>query len=251
LISEAQSSSERSQVRYGTTVIPFAIERGRRVKTVSIAVDRYGVLVRAPAETALDRLDEIVRGKARWITERLRRFRELSPSPSAREFVSGETFLYFGRQARLVVIPAEKPFTQRARLTSGKLTVPVAANLGSRERAAAVRKQLVAWYRGKAAERLPERVEPWRARLGLAPAEILIRSQEKRWASCDGQGILRFNWRIIQAPVSLIDYVVAHELVHLLHRHHTPDFWAALGRLLPDYEERRDALRRIGERLVW
>lgn len=79
---------ERSAVRFGSTAIPYAIERGRRVKTVAIAVGREGVLVRAPAETPLDRLDEIVRGKARWITERLRRFAELPPALSERRFVS-------------------------------------------------------------------------------------------------------------------------------------------------------------------
>jgi predicted metal-dependent hydrolase len=220
------------------------------VKTVAIAVDREGVLVRAPAETPLDRLDEIVRGKARWISDRLRRFRELPPAPSERQFVSGETFLYLGRQARLSVTPTVGRSTG-VRLTAGRLVVPVAETLTGRERAAAIRKQLITWYRAHAADRLPEQVEPWRTRLGLAPAGLLIRSQEKRWASCAADGILRFNWRIIQAPVSLIDYVVAHELVHLLHRHHTPEYWATLGRLLPDYEERREALRRLGERLVW
>lgn len=240
---------ERSSVRYGTTNLAYVVQRGRRVKTVAIAVDREGVLVRAPAETSLDRLDEIVRGKARWIAERLRRFRELPPSPSEREFVSGETFLYLGRQARLLVQPGSQ--REKVRLVSGRLVVQVAPDLVGRDRAAAVKKKLVAWYRAHAATRLPERVEPWRAYLGLAPAGVLIRSQEKRWASCDVSGVLRFNWRIVQAPVSLIDYVVVHELVHLEHRHHTPDFWAALGRVLPDYEERREALRQIGGRLVW
>ncbi len=243
------TETERSSVRYGTTTLAYIVQRGRRVKTVAIAVDREGILVRAPAETPLDRLDEIVRGKARWIAERLRRFRDLPPALSAREFVSGETFLYLGRQARLLVEPEGKG--EKVRLVSGRLMVPVAPSLTGRDRAAAVRKKLVSWYRAHASARLPERVEPWRARLGLAPAGVLIRSQEKRWASCDATQILRFNWRIVQAPVSLIDYVVAHELVHLQHRHHTPDFWAALGRVLPDYEERREALRRIGERLVW
>jgi predicted metal-dependent hydrolase len=243
------AETERSSVRWGTTTLAYVVQRGRRVKTVAIAVDREGILVRAPAETPLDRLDEIVRGKARWIAERLRRFRELPPAPSAREFVSGETFLYLGRQARLLVESGEKG--DKVRLASGRLVVPVAPELTGRDRAAAVKKQLVAWYRAHAAARLPERVEPWRDRLGLAPASVLIRSQEKRWASCNGGQVLRFNWRIVQASVSLIDYVVAHELVHLLHRHHTPAFWAALGRVLPDYEERREALRRIGERLVW
>jgi predicted metal-dependent hydrolase len=242
--------AERSSVRFGTTLIPYVVQRGRRVKTVAIAVDREGVLVRAPAETPLDRLDEIVRGKARWIAERLRRARELPPAPSAREFVSGETFLYLGRQARLLVEPAGKE--EKVRLVSGRLVVPVVPNLAGRDRATAVRKRLVAWYRAHAESRLPERVEPWRARLDLSPAGgVLIRSQEKRWASCDATGVLRFNWRIVQAPVSLIDYVVAHELIHLEHRHHTPEFWAALGLVLPDYEERREALRRMGERLVW
>ncbi|HEV7518571.1 MAG TPA: SprT family zinc-dependent metalloprotease [Thermoanaerobaculia bacterium] len=242
--------TERSSVRFGTTIIPYVVQRGRRVKTVAIAVDREGVLVRAPAETPLDRLDEIVRGKARWVAERLRRFRELPPAPSAREFVSGETFLYLGRQARLRVEPAGEG--GKVRLASGRLIVPIAPELAGRHRAAAVRKKLVVWYRAHAAIRLPERVEPWRARLELPPAGgVLIRSQEKRWASCDVAGVLRFNWRIVQAPVSLIDYVVAHELIHLRHRHHTPEFWAALGRVLPDYEERREALRQIGERLVW
>ena len=243
------TDAERSSVRYGTTTLAYVVQRGRRVKTVAIAVDRKGVLVRAPAGTPLDRLDEIVRGKARWIADRLRRFRELPPSPSAREFVSGETFLYLGRQARLLVEPRGNG--ERVRLTSGRLVVPVTLDLTGRDRAAAVKKKLVSWYRAHAEARLPERVEPWRATLGLAPAGVLIRSQEKRWASCDAGQTLRFNWRIIQAPVSLIDYVVAHELVHLLHRHHTPDFWAALGLVLPDYEERREGLRQIGERLVW
>jgi predicted metal-dependent hydrolase len=241
---------ERSSVRFGTTTIPYVVQRGRRVKTVAIAVDREGVLVRAPAETPLDWLDEIVRGKARWIAERLRRFRELPPAPSAREFVSGETFLYLGRQARLLVEPWGE--RRKASLASGRLVVPIAPDLRRRDRAAAVKKKLVAWYRAHAADRLPERVAPWRARLDLPPdGPVLIRSQEKRWASCDSNGVLRFNWRLVQAPVSLIDYVVAHELVHLEHRHHTPEFWATLGRVLPDYEERREALRRIGERLIW
>lgn len=95
------------------------------------------------------------------------------------------------------------------------------------------------------------RLSIWRERTGLAPAGVLIRSQESRWGSCDPKGVLRFNWRIVQAPLRLIDYVVAHELAHLLHPGHTPDFWAALGRIMPDYEERREALRRLGDRLVW
>jgi predicted metal-dependent hydrolase len=94
-------------------------------------------------------------------------------------------------------------------------------------------------------------VEAWSARLSLKPAGVLIRSQEKRWASCAPAGVLRFNWRIVQATARLVDYVVVHELIHLIHPDHTAAYWAALGQALPDYEERRDALRKVGARLVW
>ena len=72
-----------------------------------------------------------------------------------------------------------------------------------------------------------------------------------RWGSCDPSGTLRFSWRIIQAPPALVDYVVVHELVHLHHRGHTPRFWAALGRVIPDYEPLRALLRDLGPALVW
>ena len=73
---------------------------------------------------------------------------------------------------------------------------------------------------------------------------VLIRDQRRRWGSCDPKGNLRFNWRIVQAPMRLLDYVVAHELVHLANRNHTAAFWAALGRVMPDYAERREETAR-------
>ena len=73
----------------------------------------------------------------------------------------------------------------------------------------------------------------------------------KRWGSASPRGTLRLNWRIVQAPISLVDYVVAHELVHLAHPNHTPAFWAALGRAMPDYETRKGRLRSMGPELAW
>jgi predicted metal-dependent hydrolase len=119
------------------------------------------------------------------------------------------------------------------------------------ERAAAVQQALVRWYRLHAAERLPERVTVWSEKLGITAPTFLIREQTKRWASCDPEGVLRFNWRIIQASMRLVDYVVVHELVHLSHREHTRDFWSMLGKAMPDYEHRRAALRVIGRDLNW
>src|SRR5207244_11750703 len=96
--------------------------------------------------------------------------------------------------------------------------------------ARAVRQALVFWYRDHASRRLAELVDSWAAKLRVEPPSLLVREQRKRWGSCDVRGRLRFNWRVIQAPRRLVDYLVAHALVHLEHRGHSQRFWAALGR---------------------
>lgn len=239
---------ERSKIRFGNTEIPYAIERGRRVKTVAIGVDAVeGVRVRAPADTPTSRLDAIVHRKAQWILDRQRRHEDLPPPSSPREFVSGETFRYLGRQYRLK-LERTSDVDAQVRIVEGRLIVPVATKGNT---TAVTRDRLLAWYRERAAIRLPERVAAWSARLGLHPSSVLIREPKKRWGSADARGNIRFNWRIIQTPTRLIDYVVAHELVHLLHPDHTRDFWSTLGRAMPDYEVRRESLRRLGRQVVW
>ena len=177
--------------------------------------------------------------------QRLRRTEKHDPPPAQREFVSGESVLYLGRHYRLKVHPGE---TGTARLRGGWLHVPASAGA---QRAAQVRAALVSWFRRHAAERLPERVEAWRAKAGVAPPRVVVADQRKRWGSCDHHGTIRLNWRIVQAPMRLVDYVVVHELVHLRHRGHGRDYWQAVGRVMPDYERRREDLRRWGIRLAW
>jgi predicted metal-dependent hydrolase len=79
----------------------------------------------------------------------------------------------------------------------------------------------------------------------------VVAEPPKRWGSTTKNGNVRINWRVLQCPVSLVDYVLAHELVHLIHEDHSRAFWAALGRIMPDYEERKRRLRAMGPRLVW
>ena len=80
---------------------------------------------------------------------------------------------------------------------------------------------------------------------------VIVSNQQKRWESCARNGAIRLNWRIIQAPMRLVDYVVVHELVHLRHRGHGREYWQALGRGMPDYERQREDLRRCGAGLAW
>ena len=240
---------ERSEVKWGTTRIPYDIRRSSRRRTVALTVAPPGrVLLTAPPETPVERLDEVVRAKAKWIASRLRMVRPAEPKPSPRELVSGESFLYLGRQYRLDV--RRGGTDPEVRLERGRLRVGLPGALTGEARTRAIREALVEWYREHARERLGERTAWWAQRVGLPEPRVMVREQERRWGSC-GAGVVRFNWRIIQAPMRLVDYVVAHEVVHLVHDDHGREFWAALGRLLPDYEARREQLRTEGPRLVW
>ena len=238
---------ERSEVRWGTTRIPYDIRRSSRRRTVALTVAPPGrVILTAPRSTPVERLDAVVQAKAKWISSRLRLVRPVEPRPSPREFVGGESFLYLGRQYRLEV----RRGGPEVRLGGGRLRVSVPGTLTGEARAQAVREGMVGWYREHARERLTERTTWWAQRVGLPEPRVLVREQERRWGSCSA-GVVRFNWRIIQAPMRLVDYVVAHEVVHLVHDDHGREFWAELGRLLPDYEARRERLRTEGPRLVW
>ena len=241
------TAPETSTVTWGETRLPYTIRRSaRRKKTVAVTVDPAGsVLVVAPERLATDRLDAIVTRKAKWIVRRIRGVEDHGPPLAPREFVSGESVLYLGRHYRLKVHPDE---SGAAKLRGGWLHVPAPSGA---EQAAHVRVALVSWFRCHAADRLPERVAAWRAKAGLPMPRVIIADQQKRWGSCDQRGTIRLNWRIIQAPMRLVDYVVVHELVHLRHRGHGRDYWQAVGRVMPDYERRREDLRACGVGLAW
>ncbi len=233
--------TEAAVATYGRTKIPYRIARGRRRVSVAVVVDPVeGVILRAPPDLEHGRLDMLVRRKGAWIVQQLRSFEDLLPAPAKREFVSGESFWYLGRQLRLRVEVGEPGVA----IDAGRLVVRVAE-------LADVRASLKAWYRRRAALYLPARVRRWAERLAVPPPPLLIREPRKRWGSCDSAGNVRINWRVIQVAPRLIDYVVAHELVHLEHRRHDAEFWSRLGTVMPDAEGRRGRLRKAGVRVAW
>jgi predicted metal-dependent hydrolase len=240
---------EHSFVQFGHTRIAYGIRRSEKRRTIALTiVPDLGVVLTAPLSVSVARLDRLVHNKARWIVERLRAVAGVAPL-APREFVSGESIRYLGRQHRLRVLERIEPAP--VRLDHGTFIVTVAPGRASASRAAAVRERLVAWFREHAEPRLRDRAEHWARQMGLRPPQVVLAAQQKRWGSCTANGLVRLNWRIVQAPMSLIDYVVAHELVHLRRHEHSPAFWRALAVVMPEYEARRQALRELGPGLEW
>jgi len=243
--------AERSRVLYGKTVIPCEVRRSGNRSQVSLVrqAGQQGVMVYAPEDAPLERLAAVVRQRGAWAVAKLRQA-ELAERPGQpKEFVSGEGFTYLGRSFRLAVQAVRRP--QRARMDRGWLVVEVPAALRERARRSAARAAVVAWFRERAAARLPERLGRFTTKLGLPAPRLLLRDQARRWGSCNEEGEVRINWRIVQAPMVLVDYVAAHEAVHLVHRNHTRAYWAELSRLVSDLDGCRAELRRRGGDYVW
>ena len=239
--------TEPGRVRFGNTNIDYEVRRSdRRKKTVQITVDGGGVQVAAPRTTPDSDLRAIVRKRASWILSHASgEMLEAAP----KRFVSGETLPYLGRNVRMVVEPADVRSPQ-VRFDHWRFRVTVPKTLGGDERYEPIRRTVVAWYRDRAAERLPEIMERWWPRLGRGEmSQILVRDQRQRWGSCAPDGTLRFNWRAMMLKPALIEYVVAHELAHLTHRNHSTDFWALLSKAMPDAQQRRNYLREAGRTL--
>lgn len=240
--------SERGSVQFGDTVIEYTVQRSRRRrKTVAITLDSVeGVLVSAPMAASCEKIRELVGKRAGWI---IRRWPSAQESPPAKDYVTGESLPYLGRRVRLAV--REEAIRQViVRFTHWRFEIMVPRGLAGEERRAAIRRGVTRWYRARALERLGERAAWWAAQAGYAPTGVLVRDQRQRWGSCAPDGTLRFNWRIVLAPPSLVDYVVVHELAHLRERNHGPGFWAEVGRHLPDYGLRRAQLKELGPQLT-
>jgi predicted metal-dependent hydrolase len=221
--------------------LTFEVRRSLRRKTLGLTVDRSGELViHAPENTTDHELTQWTRSKLLWVHRALVRKEELAPKLCAPEFVSGENFSYLGRNYRLKIVrqPVE-PLR-----FDGKHFWLAAEARGQAE--AYFRR----WYIRTGRSWLSERTTALARKAGTEASRIEVRDLGFRWGSCGKNRVLRFNWRLLQLPVRLIDYVIIHELVHLHEPHHSPEFWQAIDRALPAWRTIKDALRSDATRFL-
>jgi len=226
-------------VRYGGIVIEFELVRADR-RTLEIAVLPDGaVLVKAPRRAREDDVLERVARRARWILRQQRYFAQFQPRTPPRRYVGGETHLYLGRQYRLAI---EDGAAEGVRLVGGWFHVTVRPDLRSAER---VRQLLDRWYAERARLRLTERLHDcwaWFPAAGRSQPTLRLRRMRTRWGSLSRSGALSLNPDLVRAPRECIDYVILHELCHLIEPDHGPEFRRLLERVLPDWERRKHQL---------
>ncbi len=233
-----------SHIHYGNRKIFFDIKRTSRKKTVGIHVDRQGVVVVfSPSLLKIDNIKEIVRKRARWIIDKQKLVKNNSLLGSIKEFISGEAFSYLGRQYRLKVVKSDTEKEEKCKLIRGRFVVKINRHLNEEQAKKNVKKALSSWYFERAKDKIPERVDLYVRQLGKGPEKIEIKNHKRRWGSCSQNGVVRFNWKVVVAPVAVLDYVVVHELCHIIYPNHSDKFWEKVGTIIPDYLKRRNCLR--------
>jgi len=231
-------------IQYGNRKISFEIKRGNRKKTVGIHVNPTApITVLSPWSLGEERIRMILHKKARWIIEKQEQIKKNRHSNSVKQFVSGESFPYLGRYYRLKVMKSIMETEEKCRMVGGRLVVEVNEKSDSEDGKTAVKKALMDWYLQHAEDKIGERASRFARLIGRWPASIKIKNQEKRWGSCSRTGIIRFNWKTITAPISIMDYVIVHELCHLIYPHHSSHFWQKVQSVIPDYKKRRTRLK--------
>ena len=223
--------------------------RSSRRKTAVIKVDLEGVSVRIPADLPLARIEKLVAEKTAWIERKLAEAERkqqgiAEQAEQSSTLADGSRILVQGQHLPLRLSESD---LMRVVQTSDRLEVYADADvLGDTEQVRALVEQ---WLYRRAVEELNFCVNVYKQRVGASPSRIQIKDYRARWGSCKPDGSIQLNWRLIHAPMHIMDYVVVHELCHLLEMNHSKHFWSEVERVEPQYKMKRQWLKDNGWQL--
>lgn len=210
----------------------YKIIRSRR-RTVALEITREGSLVvRAPYRAGESYIGELVANKARWIVRKIRAVLENKKTLRKKEFIEGEEFMFLGKKYRLKIVEGQHLLMD---FRDEFLLSKKAAHIG--------KKVFAGWYKKMAREIITQRTDYYANLTGLKYKNIRITGATQRWGSCSFDNNLNFGWRLVMAPIAVVDYVVVHEICHIMEKNHSRNFWDKVQGILPDFKERRKWLR--------
>jgi predicted metal-dependent hydrolase len=208
-------------------------------RSIALIVERDGrLVVRAPIWVKDEKILEFVHRKEKWILNKQEKAKALYPPFAPKEYVNGEGFWYLGK-----IHPLQWTENQKSLLY---LDENFQLSQLAADKAPLVFEK---WYCEQAYQIISERSQYYAEKHGFVYKHIKITSAQTRWGSCNAKGTLSFTWRLVMAPMPIIDYVVIHELVHLKTQNHSNDYWSKVRLIMPDYQNKIDWLDRYGHLL--
>jgi len=223
----------------GETIL-YQLERRPR-RTIGLKITDDGLVVHAPKRIFEFQLHQILMQKASWIIDKLEARRNNFVPPIV--WQDGETLMLFGNPILLSVAQNDKNKQPEFINNSLKIASPEANNH------AAIRRKVTQWYKKQAILDFGRRLEILATKLGVVPPPLSLSNAQSRWGSCSSRGDVRLNWRLLQAPPHIINYVICHELAHLKEMNHSARFWAVVASLFPDYKKAEKELKALSPQL--
>jgi predicted metal-dependent hydrolase len=220
--------------------IDIQIEQTERRKTVSIFIERDGsVKVLAPISATKQKIEDAVKTKQYQIFTKLAKWHELNQGKVIRDFVNGQSFLYFGRNYRLSIVENQD------------VPLKVSGGLFKLDKTQVEKAEQIfkAFYKIKAEQKINERFKLIEEKFNRKPTSIKVLELRNRWASWTPKNGLNFHWKCAMAPIPVLDYIITHEMVHLKHPNHSPQFWNELDKKMPNFREHENWLKANGVKM--
>lgn len=226
---------EQRTIQLGQTEISYTLKRSNRRRSIGLSIDDRGLTVSIPWRAPESWLHAVLQEKADWVVEKLCHWQ--TRKPPAQLWQDGAALPFRGETFILRV--HRGLFACHPELRGTALHVFIGRDDGEREIAC----QVMEWYRQQALQVFEACVAHYAPMLQVQPSEVKLSDAKTQWGSCTRRGVLRFNWQLVKLPRHLIDYVVVHELAHLIEMNHSDRFWRIVERVLPDCRVRRAELR--------
>ncbi len=237
-----------SDLQIGNTIVEYNLKYTNRKKTIGLQLDLdNGLSVSAPKHMNQNDIETILYKKSKWIINKLDRITEITKYSSQKEFLSGEKFLLRGRKYRLTVERTDGETLPSLSFKQSKFHIEISKEIPESDYRMILKPLFIEFYKQKAEKTINNRVKKHLKYFKEKPKYVKIKEPKNKWGSCSAKNRISYNWRIIMAPTSIIDYVVVHELCHIAHKDHSKVFWNTMKSILPDYEERKDWLRLNGD----
>ncbi|HEX9008274.1 MAG TPA: SprT family zinc-dependent metalloprotease [Patescibacteria group bacterium] len=221
----------------------YQIKRSRRrTSTTSISVSEKGVIVTAPFWIPKFFIDNFVNEKEDWILRRLEHIK--SKEKNNKKYTEGEKHLYFGKELSLRIKEIDVPSRTKIDHNPETLEVTIWSSHQGENRIKEIREALTSWYLEQGIGVITEKVNYYSQKIGVDYREIKIKKVSSIWGSCSPTNNLSFNRKLIMAPHEVVDYVVIHEVSHMVHRNHSSRFWGLVFKFDPLYRQHRHWLRK-------
>lgn len=230
-------------IQHGTEKIYFTIVRKAKLKNTYIQITHEGVLIKTNQTMSIKEIDALVERKASWISKKLALFSSIDTSKDSKD---ENTLYYMGKRYKREIITDKEAKNISISFKNYQFII----HTPSKYKAIDLHNAIEVFYKQKAKEKILTLSQKWAIKMAVTPTHIGFRYAKRRWGSCSSTNRISFNYHLIKLPISLIEYVVVHELAHIKHHNHSKDFWDFLGTHLPDYKDRENKIRVLESKIL-